>query len=198
MVDTAKRDRELVAHLAPERWMLGKPEVVRLSRPAATDQARLFADELDMSFVADPARLGPRQGALIDCCRFRAGPWSTIHIADWWRISWRRFVDLGLSFFSGPALEGCHSGLECLFHHLSVGFGERVFHPDDPVGPGDGLIGAQSCYFAEKLVPNPCGFLRRQNGFGPSRSIAAPPSRGGYDERLSTPVRLTGMACCSC
>jgi hypothetical protein len=77
MVNTAKRDRELVAHLAPERRMLGKPEVVRVSRPPATDQAWLFAHELDMSFVADPARLGPRQGALIDCCLSRAGQWST-------------------------------------------------------------------------------------------------------------------------
>jgi hypothetical protein len=63
MMDTAKRDRELVADLAPERRMLGKPEMVRVSRPPATDQARLFADELDMRFVADPARLGPRQGS---------------------------------------------------------------------------------------------------------------------------------------
>jgi hypothetical protein len=82
MVDTTKRDRELVAHLAPERRILGKLEVVRVSRPAATDQARLFADELDMIFVADPARLGPRQVALIDCRRLRAGSWSTVHTAD--------------------------------------------------------------------------------------------------------------------
>jgi hypothetical protein len=67
MVDTAKRDRELVARLAPKGRMLGKPEVVRVRRPAATDQARMFADKLDMRFVADPARLGPRQGTLIDC-----------------------------------------------------------------------------------------------------------------------------------
>ena len=58
MVNTAERDRELVADLASKRLMLGKPQVVRISRLAATDQAWLFADELDMSFVAHPARLG--------------------------------------------------------------------------------------------------------------------------------------------
>jgi hypothetical protein len=56
MVNPAERHRKLVAHPAPERRILGKPEVVRVSRLAATDQTWLAANEFHMSFVAQPAR----------------------------------------------------------------------------------------------------------------------------------------------
>jgi hypothetical protein len=56
MVNPAERHRKFVAHPAPERRILGKPEVVRVSRLAATDQTWLAANEFHMSFVAQPAR----------------------------------------------------------------------------------------------------------------------------------------------
>jgi hypothetical protein len=148
MVDTAKRNRKLVAHLAPERRILGKPKMVRVSRPAATDQARLFADEPDMSFVAHPARLEPRQGALIDCRPFRAGEWSTGPRVTEPRVTCHYglgFGDLGCRgrqlAFLGNAVQDCHSRLECLFQQLSIGCCERVLHADDAVCPGGRLIG---------------------------------------------------------
>src|SRR5262249_35490452 len=44
MVDPAERNRELVADLAPQRRMLGKTEVMGVSRLAPTNEAWLLAD----------------------------------------------------------------------------------------------------------------------------------------------------------
>ena len=46
--------------------MLGKPEVMSVRRLAATDEAWLFGNELQMGPVAHPARLRNRESTLID------------------------------------------------------------------------------------------------------------------------------------
>ena len=66
VVATAERHRELVADLAPERRMLGKPEVMSVRRLAATDEAWLLANEFQMGPVTHPARLRNRESTLID------------------------------------------------------------------------------------------------------------------------------------
>jgi hypothetical protein len=58
VVTTAERDRELVAHLASERPVLGKAQVVSVRRAPSTDEAGLLGDELNVDLVAHPARLG--------------------------------------------------------------------------------------------------------------------------------------------
>jgi hypothetical protein len=58
VMTTAKRNRELVAHLASERPMLGKAQVVSVRRVPSTDEAGLLGDELNVDLVPHPARLG--------------------------------------------------------------------------------------------------------------------------------------------
>ena len=71
MMSTAERDSELVADLAPERAILGKANVVRISGLPFTDQAGLRRDKLQVVFVAKAARLRKRQDAFIDTARRR-------------------------------------------------------------------------------------------------------------------------------
>src|SRR5439155_16162135 len=66
MVSTAERHRELVAHLAAKRSGLGKPQMMRVRRLPAADQAGLRSDELQMCFVAVAPRFTDWQDALID------------------------------------------------------------------------------------------------------------------------------------
>jgi hypothetical protein len=70
VVDPAQRNRELVAHFAPESWMLGKPEVMSVCRLASTNEAWLSADKFHMTFVAHPARLRESESTLIDSDNF--------------------------------------------------------------------------------------------------------------------------------
>ena len=44
VMDATKRNRELIAHLAPEGARLHVFEVMRVARPAATDEAGLLGD----------------------------------------------------------------------------------------------------------------------------------------------------------
>ena len=52
VVEPAKRDRILVAHFAAKGARLGKAEMVRFTRPAATVNARLSGDELAVFLIA--------------------------------------------------------------------------------------------------------------------------------------------------
>src|SRR5436189_668782 len=69
VVEAAKRDRELVAHLAPERPDLGKAQMVRIRGPAAAHETRLRGHEGYVSLVAVAADLGQREHALVDLTR---------------------------------------------------------------------------------------------------------------------------------
>ena len=57
MMAAAQRDDEFVAHLAPQRGMLGKPKVMCIRRPAPTNQTGLLGNEFDVGLVAKPTRL---------------------------------------------------------------------------------------------------------------------------------------------
>ena len=57
MVYAAEWDSQFVAHLAPERPMLGKPKVMSVSRLATTYNARLLGQELNVGSVPDAPRL---------------------------------------------------------------------------------------------------------------------------------------------
>ena len=74
MMAAAQRDDEFVAHLAPERTMLCKPQMMGIGWSAAANQTRLFGHEFDVVLVAKAARLGMGQPALINAvgngCRF--------------------------------------------------------------------------------------------------------------------------------
>jgi hypothetical protein len=69
MVSAAERDRELVAHLAAKRSALGKAQVVRVTRDAAANEARLLGHVADVLAVAYAAGLGDGQDAFIDPLR---------------------------------------------------------------------------------------------------------------------------------
>jgi len=60
-----------IAHLAPERTMLGKANVVCICGLPSADQAGLRRDELQVVLVAKAARLRKRQHAFIDPARRR-------------------------------------------------------------------------------------------------------------------------------
>jgi hypothetical protein len=44
MVSPAERHRELIADLSAKCWRLGKSQMVRIGRPAATDKTRLLGN----------------------------------------------------------------------------------------------------------------------------------------------------------
>jgi hypothetical protein len=54
MVDTAKRNSELVAHPAPHRAWLGKAEMVSLAGMTPAREAGLRRHEFEMTPVAEP------------------------------------------------------------------------------------------------------------------------------------------------
>jgi hypothetical protein len=62
----AQRHSELIAHLAAERRMLGKAQMMRIRGQAATDETRLFGDKSHMFAVANPAGLGMSKFTFID------------------------------------------------------------------------------------------------------------------------------------
>jgi hypothetical protein len=57
MVSSTERNRELIAHLAPERLKLCKPEMVSVCGLTSANHARLLCDEPDMVLVPNAARL---------------------------------------------------------------------------------------------------------------------------------------------
>ena len=58
MVSAAERYRELVAHLAAKRPILGKAQMMRIGRRAAADQTWLLGHEPHVFAVAYPAWFG--------------------------------------------------------------------------------------------------------------------------------------------
>jgi hypothetical protein len=57
MMATAQRDDEFVTHLAPKCTMLCEPKVMRIRRPASTNQAGLLGHEFAVGLVPKPTRL---------------------------------------------------------------------------------------------------------------------------------------------
>ena len=51
VMSAAQWHREFVAHLAAERRVLGKPDVVSVDWLSSADEARLRRDEFDVGFV---------------------------------------------------------------------------------------------------------------------------------------------------
>jgi hypothetical protein len=57
---------EFVADLASHRAGLGEPQMVRVSGTSPADQARMRRHELEVAFIAVPARLADRELAFLD------------------------------------------------------------------------------------------------------------------------------------
>ena len=66
MMTAAEGDGELVADFETEGSGLRKPQVMRIGRLPAADQAGLRGDKPQMGFVTQPFGLGNGQKALID------------------------------------------------------------------------------------------------------------------------------------
>ena len=66
VMDAAEWNSELIAHLAPEGARLHVFEVMRVARPAATDEAGLLGDVTQMLTVAMAAWDRNRQHAFVD------------------------------------------------------------------------------------------------------------------------------------
>ena len=71
MMATTEWNGELVADLQPERARLRKAEVVRVTRGAAADQARLGSNEFQVRLVAQPLGFGDGKLTLVDATRGR-------------------------------------------------------------------------------------------------------------------------------
>ena len=66
MMTPAERNGELIAHLEADSSRLGKAQVMRVRRLAATDEAGLRGHELQMRLVAQPLGLTKRERTLVD------------------------------------------------------------------------------------------------------------------------------------
>ena len=66
MVAAAQRNGELIADLAAKGAVLGKAQVMGITGRAVADQARLLGHEPNVLLVANAARLGMGQMALVD------------------------------------------------------------------------------------------------------------------------------------
>ena len=66
MMSAAERYSKFVADLETERPELREPQVMRIGRLPAADDAGLRCDESQMSFVTQPLRLGDGENALVD------------------------------------------------------------------------------------------------------------------------------------
>ena len=66
VMDTAERHREFIARLTTERARLHEPQVMRIRRLAATQEARLQGDVAKMLLVAVATWRAYREHALVD------------------------------------------------------------------------------------------------------------------------------------
>jgi hypothetical protein len=66
MMAPTKRNGKLVANFAAERAVLGEPQMMGIDGSTAANQTRLLGDESEVHLVANAARFGMRQLALID------------------------------------------------------------------------------------------------------------------------------------
>ena len=73
MMTAAERYGEFVADFETQGSGLRKPQVMRIGRLPAADQAGLRGDESQMSFVTQPLGLGDREKALVDLSGNKAG-----------------------------------------------------------------------------------------------------------------------------
>ena len=69
VVDAAKRDDELIAHLSAQRTRLHEAEVVGIGMLSPTNETRLFGNKAQMLLVAMATRLRNRKNALVDTGR---------------------------------------------------------------------------------------------------------------------------------
>ena len=83
MMARAQRDGELITDLAAKRAVLGEAQVVGVCRPAPTNQARLFGNELDVLLVTKAAWLRMGQPALVNTVGIRCpcGPQRPLPMA---------------------------------------------------------------------------------------------------------------------
>jgi hypothetical protein len=79
VVNTAERNRELVAHLASKRRVLGKPNMMRIRRLPPTDKTGLPGNELDVFPVTKAARLRYGENGLIEPSRPGALCWRSLN-----------------------------------------------------------------------------------------------------------------------
>lgn len=66
MMPAAERHRELIADFETDCPGLGKPQVMRIARLPAADQAWLRSSEFQMRLVAQPLRFSEGELALVD------------------------------------------------------------------------------------------------------------------------------------
>jgi hypothetical protein len=66
MMTAAERNCEFIADLAAKCPALGEPEMMRIRRPPAADQARMLGDGSDMIPVTQAAGFGHRQRVFVD------------------------------------------------------------------------------------------------------------------------------------
>ena len=71
MMPATKRHCELIAHLETNGSRLRKPQVMRIGRLPATDEARLRGNEFQVCLVAQSFGFGDRKLALVD-----SGSWQ--------------------------------------------------------------------------------------------------------------------------
>ena len=133
MVSPAQGDGELIAHLAPERPLLRKAQMMGVGRSPAADETGLLGNELTVIAVPNPARFGECQQALVD------------------RVDRRRHFHI--IRMCGAGSKSRHRGLEGLLDPLGVGRRQTVLRRQPPVRPGGGIIaGAKTSQFGEKLI----------------------------------------------
>ena len=73
MMASAQRHCELVADFETQRSRLGKPQMMRIGRLPAADEARLRGDEPQMGFVTQPFGFRNGENALVDLSGNKAG-----------------------------------------------------------------------------------------------------------------------------
>src|SRR3984957_15105068 len=146
MVDTAHRNGELVADLAPERAWLGKAQMVGVCGQTAAHQAGLGGDEVAVVLVAQadglgryPASAGPRP------YRNRFPGFCDCRIRDL-----RSLGGVGKLSFS----QSVYFDAEAAFDELGVCDDQSVLGLETSIGPVGCLVARlQTAQFAEQTIP---------------------------------------------
>ena len=82
VMPAAERDGELVADLEAQGSGLGKPQVMRIGRLPAADEAGLCGDKPQMGLVAQPPEFSDGENALVDpVAGTRLGEEGTIEVS---------------------------------------------------------------------------------------------------------------------
>ena len=148
MMPAAERHREFVAHLAAKRPWLSKAQMVRIRGRAAANQTGLLDDEPHVLAVANSARFGMAQFALVDACG----------------VAWlSRLARADLAAFANPAwpVKLRKLLLEGILDLFGVCRDQRALCAEHPIGPGCGFLGrANALEFGHKLVTERAGGFR--------------------------------------